>query len=49
MGSHNAYIPRREPIPSPWLILGRLVGWGLVMMVGLFLFLFIFAMITSVF
>ncbi|WIF20522.1 membrane protein [Rhodococcus phage Jflix2] len=49
MGNHNAYTPRPDPIPSPWRILGRLIGWGLVFMVGLFLFLFVITAAASVF
>lgn len=49
MGNHNAYTPRPDPIPSPWRILGRLIGWGLVFMVGLFLFLFVITAAVSVF
>ena len=49
MGNHNAYTPRPDPIPSPWRVLGRLIGWVLVVFVGTFLLLFILTAVASIF
>lgn len=34
-------------IPPPWVFLARLIGWGLVLLVGTFLLLFVFAVVVT--